>query len=319
MTGRPLTTEFHGLPVTAFEPGHHGDVVPESNAWFLSAARRKLREFPTDQTRNPPEFPEIFERFLDEVDTGGITALVFGHTAWEAPLACELLADTADRFPRLRALRVGDEHEQSMTARSDSLTPVLDRFPLLEHLEVRGWFDAEPEPMRHEALKTLRLDSWDLPSKVVRMAAASDLPALEHLDLWLGLDDGMAWIADMEDVEPVLSGDLLPSLRTLGLRGSEIQDEVAEGIATAPVVARLRRLSLAEGALTDDGVEALLAGQPLTHLEQLDVHDHYISDDMAERLKAALPTTEVDISGANGEWPGSYQEVLMRAAEDSYL
>ena len=51
------------------------------------------------------------------------------------------------------------------------------------------------------------------------------LPALEHLELWLGTDE---YGADTEvaDLKNILQGKNLPSLRHLGLRNSEITDRM---------------------------------------------------------------------------------------------
>ncbi|CAL9657451.1 hypothetical protein SUDANB145_06836 [Streptomyces sp. enrichment culture] len=96
-----------------------------------------------------------------------------------------------------------------------------------------------------------------LPAAVVRGIAASELPALEHLDVWLGT----SWYgADSEpvDVAPILEGSRLPRLRHLALRDSEIQGAIAVAAA------------------------ALLAGQPLTHLLAVEGVDVDLSEDRTE-------------------------------------
>ncbi|SEG61020.1 hypothetical protein SAMN05444920_103449 [Nonomuraea solani] len=127
--------------------------------------------------------------------------------------------------------------------------------------------------------------------------------ALEHLELWLGVESygGDHTVADLDGI---LSGARLPALRRLGLRNSEQQDEVAAAVAAAPVVARLEALSLGMGTLSDRGAEALLSGQPLTHLSALDLGHHFLSDAMAARLRSALPGVAVDVSDqqADDDW-----------------
>ncbi|MFV2176859.1 hypothetical protein ACFHW2_38505 [Actinomadura sp. LOL_016] len=108
-------------------------------------------------------------------------------------------------------------------------------------------------------MRVLRFESGGLPAEIVRAVAASDLPNLEHLDLWLG-DSDYGGDASVDDLVSVLAGDRLPSLRHLGLENAEWQDEIAEVVADAPVVARLESLSLAMGTRTDRGAEALVAG-----------------------------------------------------------
>ncbi|MEU9332559.1 STM4015 family protein [Streptomyces sp. NPDC048290] len=256
-------------------------------------------------------FTELWRHFTDRVATDDVRSLIIGpwwHDEYaELRPALELLLADAARFPALRALFLadctGEECEISWLQLSD-ITPVLERFPLLEELGVRGG-DSQglgPEtlslrPVRHEALRVLRFESGGLPAPVVRAVAASDLPALERLELWLGVSQygGDTTVADLA---PLLTGGRLPALRHLGLQDSEIQDEIAAAVAAAPVVAQLESLSLSMGTLTDTGAEALLRGQPLTHLRHLDLSHHFLSADMCDRLRAALVPagTEVDVS-----------------------
>ncbi|KAB2346465.1 STM4015 family protein [Actinomadura rudentiformis] len=247
-------------------------------------------------------FDGVFAAFLERVDTTEVTALIIGYWGASYDEECAdpvaLLTGAADRFPKLRALFLGDitgeESEISWIEQSD-VSPLLAAFPLLERFEVRGGQGLRLSPFRSDVLKVLRFESGGLPAEVVRAVGASDLPNLEQLDLWLGVDEygGNTTVADLA---PVLSGERFPTLRRLGLEDAEIQDEIAAAVAGAPVVARLESLSLAMGMMTDDGAESLLSGQPLTHLKRLDLHHHFLSDAMMERVRAALPGVEVDLS-----------------------
>ena len=120
-----------------------------------------------------------------------------------------------------------------------------------------------------------------------------DLPALEHLELWLGTDS-YGGNATVDDLAAILAGTRLPALRYLGLRDAELADEVAAAVAGAPVVARLSTLDLSLGVLSDVGAAALLGGQPLTHLRRLDLHHHYLSEEMMARLRDELSPAGVE-------------------------
>ncbi|WP_082310198.1 STM4015 family protein [Nonomuraea sp. SBT364] len=288
----PYSETYAGLPVA--HPPSEGQTPPKGEvAWRLMA---------NGWSDGPDKIVEVIDAFVGSVDPARVTALVIG--AWEdcydtsSAALVERLVAHAPRLTALRALFLGaiasQEAEISWIQQSD-VTPLLEAFPKLERFEVRGGTGLALSPVRHEALRILRFETGGLPSAVVRAVAASDLPALEHLELWLGVSEygGDATVADLA---AILSGERLPALRHLGLQDSEIQDEIAAAVASAPVVARLGSLALSMGALTDTGAEALISGQPLTHLTALDLHHHYLSDEMTERVAEALPGVRVDLS-----------------------
>ncbi|MFI2610412.1 STM4015 family protein [Kitasatospora sp. NPDC018619] len=287
---------FHELPIHEFVPG---DARPRpaagAVAWRLALGYRSEQDF-----------GRLWQSFLRDVDPAGVRALVIGPW-WNGregyvsigPVI-EALTAAAGRLPALEALFLAevtfDECEVSWLV-MDDVTPVLTAFPALKYLAVRGGTDLVLEPVRHDALTSLRFESGGLPAPVVRAVAASELPALERLDLWLGVDE-YGGDATLDDLAPFLDGSRLPRLRHLGLANSELQDEIAAAVAHAPVVARLESLDLSMGVLSDEGATALLEGQPLTHLRTLDLHHHYLSDAMTERLCAALPGVDLDLSEA---------------------
>jgi hypothetical protein len=129
---------------------------------------------------------------------------------------------------------------------------------------------------------------------VVQSVGKSKLPALEHLELWLGTN---RYGADTtpEDVEGLLQSNSFPSLRYLGLRNSEITNDVARALARSPLLERLRVLDLSLGTLSDSGARALLAIPALANLTKLDIHHHYVSPELVGRLHSL--GIEVDASG----------------------
>ncbi|MFE7526308.1 STM4015 family protein [Kitasatospora sp. NPDC057542] len=288
---------FHELPIHEFTPD---DARPRpatgAVAWRLSL------EYGSKQ-----DFVQLWQSFLEKVDPAGVRAVVIG--AWwqndytSVRTAVEAITAEARRLPALEALFLGevtfDECEISWME-MDDVTPLLNAFPELRSLTVRGGMDLALEPVRHNRLTSLRFESGGLPATVVRAVAGSELPALERLDLWLGVDE-YGGDANIDDLAPFLDGSRLPKLRHLGLANSELQDEIAAALAHAPVVARLESLDLSMGVLSDEGAAALLEGQPLTHLRALDLHHHYLSDAMQERLCESLPGVEIDLSEAEGD------------------
>lgn len=288
--------ELQGLPVFDFPgQGEEAGELPEpgSVAWRLAV----------DPYRDEPYegYEQLWRRFLAAVDPAGVRALVVGQ--WgevfdeDSADAVGLLVEAREQLTGLLAVFVGDlvmeEAEISWITQSD-VTPLLTAYPRLLELGVRGGTDLALTAVRHEHLRTLAIETGGLPAAVVRAVAASDLPALEFLELWLGVAEygGDSTVADLA---PVLSGERLPALRHLGLRNSEFQDQIAAAVASAAVVPRLRSLDLSLGVLTDDGASALLDGQSLTHLEWLDLHHNFVGDDVARRVREALEPAGVEV------------------------
>ncbi|MEV7597166.1 STM4015 family protein [Kitasatospora sp. NPDC089797] len=309
MTVNNHLEQFHGLPVFDFvqaltEAEEADGAQPARLPDAAAVAWRIGLDYEAEQT-----WAECWQQFLTAVDTERVTALVIGQWAPEEPDSFQeplaALVAAAPRLPALRALFAGDityeECEISWIQQCD-VTPLLTAFPALAELVVRGasedW-DGKGglalEPLRHEALKALRFEAGGLPRAVVRSVAACEFPALERLELWLGVA-GYGGDTTMADLAPFLDGTGLPALRHLGLQNSEFQDEIAAAVAHAPVVARLESLSLSMGVLTDQGATALLEGQPLTHLRALDLHHHFLTKELQQRLRQALPDVELDLS-----------------------
>jgi hypothetical protein len=311
--------ELHGLPAFDFpapqpegSDGSEGSDVPAGPERTLPAADAVAWRLSVDPYGDSPEedFDALWARFLDTVDPAGVRAVIVGQ--WGEPydndsgVIVRHLVDARDRLTALRAVFIGDlEMEQaeiSWIEQSD-VTPVLDAYPLLEEFGVRGGTGLRFPAVRHAHLRTLSFEAGGLPGEVVRGVAASELPVLEYLELWLGVE-GYGGDATVADLAPILAGGRLPALHHLGLRNSEIQDEIAAALASAPVVAQVKSLDLSLGTLTDEGATALLDGQPLTHLTWLDLHHNFLSEPVAQRVRAALEPSgvEVDLSERGEEW-----------------
>ncbi len=290
-------TEFGGLPAFTFPDADTDEKKKKKKNHApveLPAAGAVAWRLRVDSYDPEENWGECFTRFLYAVDTAEVRALIVG--TWEeaydtAPEeVVEALVAAKDRLPALRALFFGDivmEECEISWINQGSVAPLLEAYPDLEAFGVRGGQGLEFPPLTHKKLQTLVVETGGLSAEVVRGIAASDLPALTHLDLWLGTSE-YGGDSEVADLAPILSGERLPALRHLALRNSENQDEVCAALAAAPVVAGLTSLDVSMGVLTDDGAAALLSGQPLTHLEVLDMHYNYLSEAMRARLRETL-------------------------------
>ncbi|MFE4176783.1 STM4015 family protein [Streptomyces sp. NPDC056909] len=285
--------ELHGLPAFDFPAADAKAELPApgSVAWRISVDAYEAEE----------QWEAAFARFTEAVDTTRVGALIIGswsdaYDSGPEPVI-EALVAARDRLPALRALFladiIGEECEISWINQG-LVTPLLDAFPELVEFGVRGGQELRFPAVRHERLRSLTIETGGLNADVVRGVGASELPALEHLDLWLGVSDYGA-TTEVADLAPILAGSRFPRLRHLAVRNSEIQDEIAIALAGAPVVAALEILDLSMGTLGDVGAEALLSGQPLTHLKKLDLHHNYLSGALRERVLATLGAAGVEV------------------------
>jgi len=255
------------------------------------------------------QWTDRFANFLDAVPTERITGLVVG--AWEemfedgaSARIVEALVVARDRLTNLQALFFGDiisEECEISWIRQTDISPLFDAYPRLEYFTVRGAEGLQLGALRHQNLKSLIFQSGGLGAAVTRAALGADLPALEHLELWLGTPEygGNTVVADLE---PLLAGTCFSSLRYLGLRDSEIADQIAVAIAQAPILERIRILDLSLGTLGDEGAAALLASPLVAKLTKLDLHHHFCSNEMMAQFQQL--NIEVDMSGQ--EEPDQY-------------
>ncbi|MFD5177743.1 STM4015 family protein [Nocardia sp. NPDC058379] len=291
-----------GLPTYPFPDPEKDAEAQETAVRLLPAADGVAWRIGVDSYDAAETWPEAFARFLDTVDAARVRSIVVGSWADAYDNRPDDVIDAIiaarAQLPALRALFVGDivgEECEISWINQGEVTRLLDAFPLLEEFGARGGEQLEFPAVRHEHLRKLKVQAGGLPVAVVRGIAASDLPALHDLELWLGTSE-YGGDADVDDLAPILSGDQLPSLKRLALRNSEIQDAVCAAIASAPVVARLEVLDLSMGVLTDDGAAALLGGQPLTHLKSLDLHYNYVSKEIGARLADTLTAAGVELN-----------------------
>ncbi|MDM5177532.1 STM4015 family protein [Massilia sp. DJPM01] len=243
---------------------------------------------------------ELIEEFLGRVDKSQLDALIIGKWSDDCDESSEsivnLLVAHAAELPAMRALFIGDmtyeECEISWIMQSD-VTPLLNAFPLLEEFRVRGSNHLEIQPFTHAHLRKLVIESGGLPSELVEALTASTIPALTHLELWLGTDEyGFSGSVDL--YQRLVAKLRTPTLEYLGLRDASIADELAEWLAQDEVVACLDTLDLSLGILGDVGAEALFNSPYVPKLQTLDLEHHYISEAWQEKLKT-LPIT-VDLS-----------------------
>jgi hypothetical protein len=244
-----------------------------------------------DAYRSKANLTDVLAQFLDDPNAAKVPGIVIG--AWsseggDSSAIVEALVAARDRLPELKAIFLGDityEEQEISWIRQSDISPLLAAYPHLESFRVRGNQGLRLGKVQHAALKSLVIETGGLSAEVVGEVGAAELPELEHLELWLGTANygGDATVADLK---PILDGKRFPKLLYLGLRDSEMADDVAVAVAEAPVLEQIRVLDLSLGNLSDRGAKALLNSPAIRHLELLDIHHHYVSPEVVKWLRS---------------------------------
>ena len=255
-----------------------------------------------DEDGGEPNFGNRLSAFLASDAAPATKGLILGAYDLEGGCsgggAYDEIVKCKDRLPNLKALFLGDivqeECEISWIHQSD-VSGMLQAFPQLEMLRIRGVDGLAISSPQHSQLRALAIESGGLPVSVISQICRGKFPELEYLELWLGTPN---YNGDcrVNDLQPLLKGTLFPKLKYLGLRNAEIVDDIAAVIVTSPIVDQLEILDLSLGNISDVGGNALLHLESKTNLKRLDLHHHYISKPVQKKLKQ-LPFP-VDLSDA---------------------
>lgn len=290
--------DFAGLPVVDFE---------DESSWRGADKSYRLREEYDDERKITDRLNDL----LAIPESSQLRSLVIG--AWSG--ACEgddakaivaELANVSERLPQLRALFLGEmtyeECEISWINQAD-IGPILQAYPQLEELRVRGGTGLATSSRNHQFLRTLAIETGGLPSSFLRDLFECDFPALEHLELLLG-EENYGFDGSVEDLQPLLAGELFPNLKYLGLMNADIANDIAAVIVNSPIVERIDVLDLSMGNLDDEGSRSLLGLASFKNLKQLNLSHHYVSEPVVAELQSTLSCEVIaeDRQSPDDEW-----------------
>ncbi|MFN6486807.1 MULTISPECIES: STM4015 family protein [unclassified Nostoc] len=219
-----------------------------------------------------------------------IEALVIGmwdkYGDCDSSVVVNALVEVKDKLKNLKAIFIGDiefsEWMISSIEQSD-ISPLLNAYPQLEIIQIRGGKGLQFSQLKHDNLKAIIIESGGLIPETIAQICALDLPALQHLELWLG-SPSYGGDSFIDDLMPIISGELFPSLSYLGLRNSEYSDDIARALVNMPAIKFLNILDLAMGTLSNEGAEALFNSSHVNKLDILNLTENFLSDEMIERL-----------------------------------
>lgn len=298
------TSQWQGIPVKIYDP-----------ETALECPNRIYRIAFSWENEETGGFKEQFAKYLADPACPETVGLSLGLDDESADSfynsAVKNLLENKDKFPKLRWLFLGEmtqeDSEMTWIGQGDVGAPVLDVFPLLEELHVRGGDGYESTlaftKTSHSNLKKLGVQTAGLSKDAFKGIIESDFPELESLEIWLGCDDRGGSVT-IDDVRDLLLGNPFPKLKSLGLKNSDIINDVAREVADAPILDQLEELDLSLGILQDEGGMALARSARILSLVKLNLSHHYLTDAvMAELEKLDL---QVDLSDQEvaDEWDG---------------
>lgn len=202
----------------------------------------------------------------------------------------EFLVENAEQFPNLKEIYFGDmegeECEVSWINNTD-LAPLINTFKV-EKFTAKGGQDLRFDNIKSESLKSLSIISGGTDKETLNDLINAQLPNLERIEIYLGVCD-YGFNAEVKDIIPFTKRENFPKLKYLGLKNSEIQDEICEKVFEGDLIKDLRVLDLSLGTLGDKGAKVILDNiEKLSHLECFDLTYNYISENLLNEIGSKL-------------------------------
>jgi uncharacterized protein (TIGR02996 family) len=217
-----------------------------------------------------------------------------------APVVAEI-AKLLPLLPALRRLTICRYEEHAIVSNwaLGSLAQLWKQARALEYVSVTGSamvFDEIDLP----ACRELRIETCGLDKTNLRAITDASWPALETLSLWFGTEE-YGCSCTIDGLAPILDGSRFPKLRHLGLKNSQLGNEILEAVARSKIVRRLETLDLSMSHVTTDFLER--HAKALSHLRRLDLSRCRL--DKAGEMLAQRLCKEVDV--ANQDTPRHWE------------
>ena len=212
-----------------------------------------------------------------------------------------------DKFSNIKSLFIGDmdyeECEVSWILQGD-YEKLFDAMPQLEKLTIKGSSELTLGKVKAPNLKSLTIICGGLPVHIIKSIQNAELPALEELCLYIGVED-YGFDGTIDDIEALLDKSNFPELKSLYICDSDIQDDITDVVLKCKYINQIEKLGLCYGSLTDKGGQLLLDAIPnLPNIKDLNLQYHFLSDDMMKKLNALPISVNTDEQNEPEEWDG---------------
>jgi len=277
-------SKFANKKVEDFDPAI-GIIDPSRIAYAV-----RCYSIRSDKWEDVEVFREKLNTLTQHTNASKIEALVIGmwdeDGCYDSSIAVNALVEAKDKLKNLKAVFIGDmdfNDWRISTIEQSDISPLLKAYPHLEIIQIRGGDGLQFSQLQHDNLKAIIIECAGLNRQTIAQICALELPALQHLELWLG-NNRYGRNSSIDDLMPIISGELFPTLSYLGLRNSEYSNDIARALVSTPAIKFINILDLAMGTLSDEGAEALLNCSYVNKLDILNLTHNYLSAAMIGRL-----------------------------------
>lgn len=255
----------------------------------------------------------LAEEILEDPDLSSIKNIIVGCWGESYDNSCQPIIDmfsqNSEKFSHIESLFIGDMDSEECEVswiEQGNYSELLKSLKNLKHLKIKGSNNLSLGELNHAELESLEIICGGLPQSVILEIAASNLPKLKKLNLYLGVDN-YGFDGSIEDIKKLIANKNFSNLEYLGLGNSEIQDEIVELVLSSDIVSKLKVLDFSNGTLSKKGAQIILDNaDKLKHLELLDLHYHFITDEYLMKLKQLPININVDEQMEDDEEYGNY-------------
>lgn len=244
-----------------------------------------------EEHREGKKAADLLNEIIRDEEFAQIDKLRIGN--WGAPFVedCQDILDgivaQAERFAHITELVIGDMDPEECCCskiRQANYKKLWAAMPQLKELTIKGSLDLSLGRICHGQLEALTIISSGLDTTVIEEIEEAQLPALKKLVLQIGTET-YGFDGDADVIKELLENSEFTQLESLGITGSEIQDEVAEVILESKYAKQLVNLDLTGDSLTEKGAGQLLSELPkLEKLSILKLSKTGLSEAMLEKI-----------------------------------
>ena len=252
----------------------------------------------------------LSQQVLNDPDLPNLKSIVLGFWDGEIYGLCpetflNMIIKNKEKFQHIEGLFIGDmeytENECSWINQTN-YEGLLNALPNLKSLRIRGSLQLDLGTIDHQGLEEIEIITGGLHVGVVNSLKAANLPNLQKLALWLGVED-YGYDCQISDFAELAKKERFPKLKYLGFMNFDvaIQADLISVILESDLLPQLEVIDVSCGTIINKGGQLILDAAEsgkLSHIKKLVASHHYMTSDFVTKLEA-LPF-EVDVSDGQG-------------------